>query len=187
MNALLDHVARDQRYWQKSGGGITVSGGEPLIQIDPMIAFLKACGERGWHRCIETAGAVPLESIKCAAEHMDMWLWDIKATDSLRFKQGTQGSSQLVRDNLRWLLSQDANVIIRTPLINGFNAEKPAWEAIAQDLNAMPRRVPLFILPGHECGTAPADCITSPMVEPDITQAACDYLNAQHIPTQITW
>ena len=157
------------------------------MQIEPMIALLKASGDRGWHRCIETAGAVPLESIKQAAEHLDLWLWDIKATDTQRFKEATQGNSQHVLANLRWLLDQNANVIIRTPLINGFNAEQSAWQAIAQDLNAMPRQVPLYILPGHECGTNPSDCIDSPMVQPTITQAVCDYLNAHDIQTQITW
>ncbi|MBL4701142.1 MAG: radical SAM protein [Phycisphaeraceae bacterium] len=188
IDTLLDQLSTDERYWKQSHGGITVSGGEPLMQIRPMLAFLEQCGKRGWHRTIETAGAVPLTSIQQASKFIDLWLWDIKATDAARFTQGTQGDSQQVLNNLRWLLEQNqSNVIIRMPLINGFNAQRAAWEAIAHDLKRMPRTVPLFILPGHECGTTPADCPTSPRVDPLITQQACDNFIAHGIDANITW
>lgn len=158
------------------------------MQIDAACAFLEGAGERGWHRVVETAAAVPLAHIQRAVPHVDHWLYDVKSVDPDAFRAGTQGDARRVLDNLRWLLGETpARVTVRIPLINGFNADHASMAAIADQLLAMPRAADITLLPGHEVGTCPAEWPISPRVSTEVAETARAELLAAGLSASITW
>jgi len=148
---LADVVERDARFWRPSGGGVTLSGGEPLIQPDGAAGFLELMGRRGHHRCVETAGHVGLPAVQRVAPHVDLWLWDVKSTDPQRFREGTGGEARRPMENLLWVLQHTAtDVRVRIPVIAGFNDDEGSAGQLAAFLADLPRRVMVELLPGHD-------------------------------------
>ncbi len=154
IDALARELERDARYWRRSGGGVTVSGGECLIQPRPLAAFLHEMGRRGHDRCVETAGAVPQAHFEGVAPVVDRWLYDIKALSPARYEAGTLGrDADLPVRNLRWLLAHTpAPVTVRVPLVGGFNAGTEEPQLIGRMVADMARPVQVEILPGHSVG-----------------------------------
>lgn len=151
MRSLVDHVARDARFWKTSGGGVTVSGGEPLMQGQAVAVLLEGLGRLGHHRCIETAGHVPLQAVQRVSPHVDLWLWDLKSVDADRFRAGTGGDARLPLANLVWLLRQTATPVrVRVPIIAGFSDDDGAMAQLADTIAALPRPVFVELLPGHD-------------------------------------
>ncbi|MEX1016821.1 MAG: radical SAM protein [Phycisphaeraceae bacterium] len=155
---LLRELERDARFWRRSGGGVTVSGGEPLVQSQAVAGLLREMGKRGHHRTLETAGCVPADHVRRVAPHIDLWLWDIKSVDGERFRKATHGTVDRVLDNLAWVLGQTQTPLrVRVPLIDGFNADTVHLTRIADWLASQPRRVEVELLPGHDTGRRPSD------------------------------
>jgi pyruvate formate lyase activating enzyme len=149
---LAEELRRDERYWRTSGGGVTVSGGEPLAQPEGLAGLLAELGRRGCHRAVETSGAASLPSVEMAHPHVDLWLWDIKATDEGKFRDATGGELGAAIDNLRWVLGRGgAPVTVRVPLIRGFN-DGDEMERIASRLTSLPRPPAVEVLSGHDLG-----------------------------------
>lgn len=151
VDALAAALLRDQRWWKGSGGGVTISGGDPLLQAPAVAELLRTMGAQKVHRVIETAGGAPRSHLSQLVEHVDLWLYDVKAIDPERFAEGTGGKASVSLENLVWLLeATDAEVRIRIPLINGFNADAGQMERIADWIATLPRKVPVEVLAGHE-------------------------------------
>ena len=152
---LIDLLERDARYWRRSGGGVTLSGGEPLCQARALARLLAALGQHGHHRAVDTSGVGTLEDIQSISPHVDLWLWDIKAINPRIYNQATGADANICLDNLSWLLSQTSNsVVVRIPLIAGFNLIESELAAIARWLVRQPRRVRVELLAGHGCGSS---------------------------------
>jgi pyruvate formate lyase activating enzyme len=150
-DALAEHLLRDRQWWSSSGGGVTVSGGEPLLQASAVEQLLQTLGTLGVHRVIETAGAAPRHNLQQLVGQVDLWLFDVKSVDPDRFAEGTCGEASVSLDNLRWLIdATDATVRIRIPLINAFNADAEQIDRIARWIGELPRAVPVELLAGHE-------------------------------------
>lgn len=149
--ALIDELARDERYWRRSGGGVTLSGGEPLCQVGGCVALLEELGKRNLHRCIETAGAVSWPAFEELIPLVDLWLFDMKSVDSKAFREGTGGDLELVRANLRALVERvPERVALRIPLIKGFNADSASLEALGCEVRNSANGSCIQILPGHD-------------------------------------
>lgn len=129
---ILRVVQRDAVFYGASGGGITISGGEAMVQIDFLEALLKACKERGIHTAIETCSACPWENIRRTLPYMDTYLCDVKHTDPEKLRRETGGDARLLLGNIRRLAEQGGNIIARIPLIPGFNTEDWEVEAIGR-------------------------------------------------------
>ncbi len=158
VDQLLETVERDAPYWRSSDGGITLSGGEPLLQAKAAETFFAEMKRRGHHCTIETAGAAPLSHVQRLAPWVDLWLWDVKSADADVFHRGTEGDVWQVLDNLAWLLNQtEAVVRIRVPLIARFNDDERAQALIADWLVSQRRVAPVEILPGHDIGRSSSD------------------------------
>lgn len=185
---LADHVQRDARYWRASGGGVTISGGEPMIQPEALAALLAELGRRGHDRCIETAGAVPLDHFQRAVRHVDRWLYDIKALSPERFRAAAGGDAAVPVANLRWLLDHTRTpVTVRVPLINGFNAGTDEPQRIAALLAGMPRPVGVEVLPGHNvgCDLRPGD--PDPRPAPRDVERAAKALAVAGLEVSVRW
>lgn len=158
VDTLADTVGRDARYWRGSAerpsGGVTVSGGECLLQSAAVAAFLQVCRRRGWNTCVDTAGSVRQADIAEVAPWVDHWLYDIKAVTPERFAAGA-GSTDVHQPlrNLQWIAEHtSASIVVRVPLIHGFNVGCDEPERIAEALSALdvaPDQWTIELLPGH--------------------------------------
>lgn len=123
--ALYDQVKIDALYFLATGGGVTFGGGEPLLYAPFLKDFRRICG-REWHLCAETSLAVPWENVQVAAECIDMFYVDCKDTNPDIYRRYTGKENGTMLENLEKLLKivGPERVIVRLPLIPGYNSEK---------------------------------------------------------------
>ena len=150
VDEVMETVRRDGFYYRLSGGGITLSGGEPLAQPEFAGALLEAAGTENYHTAVETSGAVPWESFESVLPWCDLWLFDIKAAPA-RYKELTGANYDLVKSNLLRLSAAGKEVILRVPLIAGGNCEA-AFLAELEELVRLPGVKNADILPYHDFG-----------------------------------
>jgi pyruvate formate lyase activating enzyme len=123
VDEVLAEVEKDRPFYRRSGGGITIGGGEPLAQPRFTAALLEAAQEHYLHTAIETSGHVPWELFEDVLRHVDQLHYDVKHMDPEKHKELTGQSNELILDNLKKVLSikQPQDVIIRIPIIPGCN------------------------------------------------------------------
>jgi len=151
---LLDEVERDRAFYEASGGGMTLSGGEPLYQADFAIALLRGARARGIHTCLETCGQGTTEPILHAAMFTDHFLFDIKAVDSALHRRLTGYGNERILANLRALLASGATVTLRCPLIPGVNDSSRDMDALRLLIRECDNLHSVEILPYHSTGNA---------------------------------
>lgn len=149
---VMAEVLRDEAYYHRSGGGLTLSGGEPLAQPTFALALLREAKARGLHTCLDTSGAVAPRWIEAAAELTDLFLYDYKATDPNEHRRLTGASNRLVLDNLDFLYRQGARVRLRCPLVPGVNDSVEHLEGIADLADRYPDLDGIEIMPYHDLG-----------------------------------
>ncbi|HCX62725.1 MAG TPA: glycyl-radical enzyme activating protein [Clostridiales bacterium] len=135
---VLKEVLKDRIFYEKSGGGVTVSGGEPLMFIDFVEELLKKLKEENIHTAVDTSGAVNFESLERIAEYTDLFLYDIKLMDDEMHKKYIKASNKTILENLKKLSKIHNNINIRLPIIEGVNADTDHIERIIdfiKDLN----------------------------------------------------
>jgi pyruvate formate lyase activating enzyme len=117
---VVAEIERDEIFYHRSGGGVTISGGEPLLQWQFVRRLLAACKQRHVHTALDTCGYVPWPVMKKVLEHVDLVLYDIKHMSPESHKKATGRSNRLILNNLRMVPPQ-MKVWLRFPLIPGFN------------------------------------------------------------------
>jgi pyruvate formate lyase activating enzyme len=158
---VVAQVSRDELFYRKSGGGVTLSGGEPLIQPDFSYAILKECRTLGYSTAIETSGYCRGDDLDRVAEVCDLFLFDIKHLDSEKHARFTGVDTRLIQENFERLCSSHSNVTIRIPLIPGFNNDKDTLEGIADF--ALHHRIPaVHLLPYHRLGRSKYERLSMP-------------------------
>ena len=130
VDEVFDVILRDADFYRESGGGVTVSGGEPLLQAKPVAELLKKCRAAGIHTIVDTAASVPYEAFQEVQPFTDLFFYDIKAGTEERYQTYTGGSLKLVGENLHRLIRDGANVTVRIPLIVSVNADRESRESI---------------------------------------------------------
>ena len=117
----MDVIRRDKNFYENSGGGVTLSGGEALLQWEFCRDLLKQCQEEGIHTCIETALYVNPRNIDEVAPYVDLFITDIKQMDSEIHKKFTGAPNELILSNIKKIVDMNKPLIIRIPIIPGFN------------------------------------------------------------------
>jgi pyruvate formate lyase activating enzyme len=153
----LGEVLEDRAFYGPSGGGLTLSGGEPLVQFDFTAALLQAAKEQGVHCCLETSGFAPWEQFQTLLGLVDLFFYDYKETDPERHARYTGVSNELILDNLRALYSRGARIALRCPIIPGLNDREDHFAGIAALAREMPKLDPLELLPYHPLGGGKAE------------------------------
>jgi pyruvate formate lyase activating enzyme len=128
----LQAVVKDRLFYENSGGGVTLSGGEPMQQLNFTSALLKRCKEKGIHTVLDTSGYVQVEQWDRVLEYVDMILFDLKQMDPRKHKVYTGVSNKLILASARKLASQKIPMVIRIPLIPGYNDTDKNSEACAR-------------------------------------------------------
>jgi glycyl-radical enzyme activating protein len=149
--AVFAEVEKDLPFYKRSGGGVTLSGGEPFLQSDFLREILKRCAQEGIHTTVDTSGYAKWSAIEQCIEYIDLFLYDIKHMDPVAHKKGTTVSNELIVENLRKLLILGKNVVLSLPLIPGFNSAKEDLEQIAVFAGQSGAQE-LRILPYHRYG-----------------------------------
>ena len=129
---VLHEVEKDRLFYNNSGGGVTLSGGEPMNQPDFTGALLKICKDKGIHTVLDTSGYVQMELWNRVLDYVDMILYDLKQMDPQKHKEFTGISNELILTNARKLASQKIPMVIRIPLIPGYNDTDENSEACAR-------------------------------------------------------
>ncbi len=149
---VLQVVLRDRCFYENSGGGLTLSGGEPLWSIDFSYELLRLAKEAGLHTALETSGCSKWEDLERIRPFVDLFLYDYKETDSDLHKQFTGVSNHLILDNLKRLNDTGASVILRCPIIPGCNDREDHFQAIGRLADALPCITGVDIEPYHPLG-----------------------------------
>lgn len=148
IDEVFAEVIKDKDYYDNSGGGATLSGGECLCQADFCVELLKKLKENGVHTAVDTAGNVPRESIDKVIPYTDIFLYDIKAIDEDLHTKGTGQSNKLILENLKYLDALSVPVEIRIPFIPGFNDDQ--IKKIASFLQPLKNIKSIKVLPYHD-------------------------------------
>ncbi len=149
---VMEQLAKDTLFYEESGGGVTFSGGEPLLQPDFLLALLKASKKEGWHTTLDTCGHVHQEVLQAVAPLVDLMLYDIKHMDEKRHLEITGVSNQLILSNLEWLADTGKDIRIRVPVIPGVNDDIPHLHALGVYLQTH-GLTKVHLLPYHTIGT----------------------------------
>ena len=152
VETVLAEVIKDRAFYSASGGGLTLSGGEPTAQLEFCLALLQAAKAAGISTCIETCGFAPRESFAALLPVTDLFLFDYKASDPELHASLTGASNALCLANLRWLHAQGAAIRLRCPLIPGVNDDSMHLRSIAALSAELTGLQGVEILPYHGSG-----------------------------------
>lgn len=149
---VLKEVYADRVYYENSGGGLTVSGGEPMLQYEFLQELLQKSKRQGLHTCIETSGYATQEKFVSILENVDLFLFDIKHMNDSQHQKYTGVSNKIIQDNLKSLYEQGANIVLRCPIIPEINDTDEHIAGIAELTNKYPNVKGMEIIPYHDMG-----------------------------------
>ncbi len=149
---VLDIVKQDAPYYKRSGGGMTLSGGEMLCQSEFSLALLKAAKDASINTAVETTAFAPFETIERMLPYIDTVLLDIKHIDSNKHKEFTTQSNERILENAVKIAEKANRLIIRTPVIPTFNDTEQEIAAIAKFAASLPGVTEIHLLPYHNFG-----------------------------------
>lgn len=158
VSEVFDEIKKDKLFYENSGGGVTFSGGECMLQIDFLVEILRKCKQEGIHTAIDTAGFVPWESFERVLPYTDLFLYDMKVFDDEKHKKFVGVSNQLILENLCKLFQKGADIWIRIPIIPGVNDNVCEMERIKDFIKQYhPKKIEL--LPYHKMGEHKYDAL----------------------------
>ena len=138
ISELLKIIAEDEAFYEQSGGGVTLGGGEVTAQPEAALNLLMACKQEGYNTAIETCGFTKTETILKIAEYVDLFLFDIKHMDPERHNELVGVNNELILENLKELLHRRYNVNVRMPMLKGINDSRgrdrpgnPVFDAVS--------------------------------------------------------
>jgi pyruvate formate lyase activating enzyme len=149
VDEVVDVVMRDQPFYETSGGGVTLSGGEPLLQPEFAYGILERCREEGLHTAIETAANFAWERVAAILPVTDLVMMDVKLMDPKRHKACTGVSNERILRNAARLGTEAEALIVRTPIVPGVNDTEEDVAAIAAFAAGLPNLLYYELLPFH--------------------------------------
>lgn len=150
---IWSKLISDRAYYRRSGGGVTLSGGESLCQPDFAVALLRACKESGLDTAMESTGYADYAVIERYLPYLDHYLMDIKHMDSEKHKRFTTRPNELILENARKLARDAKHLVIRIPVIPTFNDTVEEISAIADFVKSLDGVREMHLLPYHMMGT----------------------------------
>ena len=156
---VMDEVMKDLPFYESSGGGLTLSGGEPMAQFEFTMELLREAKTRGLHVCMETSGFAPIERYAETLPFVDLYLFDIKESDPDRHRDYTGVPMEPILKSLEYLDSQNARIILRCPVIPGLNARESHFKAIGELANRLNGVIQVDVEPYHPMGISKSERI----------------------------
>ena len=149
---IMPEILADLPYYRRSEGGVTLSGGEVLCQADFAKELLRTCKEEGLHTAIESAASAPFSEIEKLLPYLDLYLMDIKHMDSTKHKEYTGVGNERILENAKRIAESGVELVIRTPVIPGFNDTAEEIKAISHFAKSLPGVCEHHLLPYHRLG-----------------------------------
>lgn len=164
---ILDEVMKDKLFYDNSGGGITLSGGEPLYRFEFALALLIEAKARGLHTAIETCGFTSAERMEQVAPFVDLFLFDYKETDPDLHKQFTGVDNAPILKNLRLLDRLGKDIVLRCPIIPAHNDREAHYAGICALANELKHVIGVDIEPYHPLGESKYTALGKPVTHFD--------------------
>ncbi|NUW74522.1 glycyl-radical enzyme activating protein [Vibrio mediterranei] len=179
---LFDTLMKDKPFYDQSSGGVTFSGGEPLMQSDLVASLAKQLQAEGVNTAVETCMHVPWKNIEQTAPYIDCWLTDLKHTNETKFLDWAQGSLKRIKSNFHKLAPIAKRIIIRVPVVPDFNDTPEELEDIIDFAADIESCTELHLLPYHTLGInkyrlldMPYLCSDKPLNNPELLEYAQQY------------
>ncbi|GHU01584.1 glycyl-radical enzyme activating protein [Spirochaetia bacterium] len=185
---IMETLLKDRVYFEESGGGVTLSGGEPALQSEFSAAILSACKREGIHTAIQTAGNYPFEKLEALLPHLDMIMYDIKGFSPDIYANYIRGNREQIFRNLQTLGERFPGVLaVRTPCVGSVNDSEAEIEQITKMLAEIGTVAYYQIIPYHGLGKAKYDALNVPYTEPFYTPppekiAAYEKIASRYVP-----
>jgi len=154
VDELIREVKKDEVLYRHSGGGVTVSGGEPLLRPDFTLDLLKELKRNGISAGADTCGFVPRENIEAVLPYVDFFLWDMKHMDREKHIEYTGVSNELILENLCFVSRNNIPIYLRLPLIPGYNDSADNLLDLCNFAQQLSSPVEIHLLPLHHLGRA---------------------------------
>lgn len=149
---VMEEVLKDRIFYETSQGGMTISGGEPMMQFDFTLDLARRAKAAGIHICLDTCGEAPYEQYETIRPFVDLFLYDVKATDPEIHRRLTGVSNERIRENLRRLDRSGAKTILRCPLVPGVNDDDAHLLGIAALADSLENVQEITLHPYHPLG-----------------------------------
>ncbi|PWI31978.1 glycyl-radical enzyme activating protein [Vibrio albus] len=184
---LYELLMRDKPFYDQSGGGVTFSGGEPLLQSGLVAELAQRLQQQNINTAVETCMHVPWKNIERVVPHVDCWLTDLKHVDAEKFQSWTKGSMTRVLANFGRLSNEASRIVIRVPVVPDFNDTEEELQAIIDFAAALPQCHELHLLPYHILGInkyhlldLPYQCAREPLDKPELLEHAKHYAESNY-------
>ena len=150
ISELMKQIENEAIFFDQSGGGVTFSGGEPLMHSDYLLEALKECGKRFYHRVVDTTAFANQEILLEVAKHTELFLVDLKVMDTKIHKKFTGVGNEKIISNIVELAKTNSDITFRMPLIKGVNSDSKNIEETAKFINSLEgNRNQINLLPYH--------------------------------------
>lgn len=150
---VMKEVLKDKAFYANSGGGLTLSGGEPLLQADFCLELLREAKKNNLHVCMETCGFAERHVIEKTIDLVDIYLFDYKETNPIKHKDFTGVDNKQILENLKLIDELGESILLRCPIIPGYNDRKEHFAGIAAVANNLKNLIAVEIEPYHTFGT----------------------------------
>ncbi|OVE78664.1 hypothetical protein BVY01_04695 [bacterium I07] len=152
LEAVMEIIEQDIVFYDESEGGVTLSGGEPLMQFEFVEDLLRMCRNHYIHTALDTSGYIQTERLMSIAPFVKLFLYDLKIMDTVEHQKATGVGSELILENLKALDRADYSLIIRIPVIPGLNDNVDNMKQIGQFLSTLNHSYRIDLLPYHNLG-----------------------------------
>jgi pyruvate formate lyase activating enzyme len=152
VDEVMAAVERDRPFYEESGGGVTFSGGEPLMQPAFLLALLRESKARGLHTAVDTCGFATGETLELIRPYVDLFLYDLKVMDDRLHRRFTSVSNGCILKNLEMLSRQGHALVLRVPIVPGVNDEDAAIGELGRFMAGLPHLARVDILAYHRTG-----------------------------------
>lgn len=165
----LKDVLKDKVFYENSGGGMTLSGGEPMMQFEFALELMRKAKENGLHTCMETCGFADSEKYRKIAEYTDIFLFDYKITNPDDHRKYTGVSNEKILENLFMLDKMGKSTVLRCPVIPTINDTDEHLYAIAETANRLSNIIEVNIEPYHPLGSGKSEMLGKDYILKDLT------------------
>jgi pyruvate formate lyase activating enzyme len=147
VSEVMEEIEKDILYYRQSGGGVTLTGGEPLYQADFSTALLEECRKKGIHTAIETSLFCEKDILSSVSQFIDLVLVDIKIFDQSQHIRYTGKPNDIIKENFRFLAESGKQIIVRIPMVEGITDTEENKNAIASLVGEIHSGIPIEYLP----------------------------------------
>lgn len=169
---VMETIEKDRIFYDNSGGGVTFSGGEPLLQQKFLLALLRQCRHRGLHTIVDTCGYAPFETLASIMDNVDIFYYDLKMIDEKKHRAFTGVSNRIILENLQKLTAAKKAVQVRIPVLPGINDDSENISQTAEFLKSLRGITGISLLPYHRIGQGKYENLDIPSLETELQTPA---------------